>query len=248
MSATPPGWYDDGHGAQRWWDGAQWTEHVQHAAPASAVATPATGTDAAPAAWTTGGAETAPGYPGAAAQPAYPPVPPAKKSNLWIVWVVLGVLAVGAVITAIIVIPMLLVSTFGQGGSSGGGTGELSPDETAAVATVELYDQAWQDVDCDLYFSVTTEAFRDEIQLPDCASFDDAATFFAESNDDYVVTVTDVWTEDDVIMVATDENYTTTVDEDGEPLSSPEDVKDLWEYYLIDSGEAWVIDDAAPIE
>jgi hypothetical protein len=28
MATTPPGWYDDGHGALRWWDGAQWTEHV----------------------------------------------------------------------------------------------------------------------------------------------------------------------------------------------------------------------------
>ncbi len=28
MATTPPGWYDDAHGALRWWDGAQWTEHV----------------------------------------------------------------------------------------------------------------------------------------------------------------------------------------------------------------------------
>lgn len=28
MTTTPPGWYDDGHGALRWWDGSQWTEHV----------------------------------------------------------------------------------------------------------------------------------------------------------------------------------------------------------------------------
>lgn len=27
MSAPEPGWYDDGHGKQRWWDGAAWTEH-----------------------------------------------------------------------------------------------------------------------------------------------------------------------------------------------------------------------------
>ncbi|MCD9154634.1 DUF2510 domain-containing protein [Aeromicrobium duanguangcaii] len=25
---TPPGWYDDGHGQLRWWDGSQWTQHT----------------------------------------------------------------------------------------------------------------------------------------------------------------------------------------------------------------------------
>jgi hypothetical protein len=29
MSTTPPGWYPDGQGGQRWWDGNQWTEHTQ---------------------------------------------------------------------------------------------------------------------------------------------------------------------------------------------------------------------------
>ncbi len=33
MSTTPPGWYDDGHGALRWWDGAAWTEHVAQPEP-----------------------------------------------------------------------------------------------------------------------------------------------------------------------------------------------------------------------
>jgi hypothetical protein len=28
MTTGPePGWYDDGHGKQRWWDGSSWTEH-----------------------------------------------------------------------------------------------------------------------------------------------------------------------------------------------------------------------------
>lgn len=27
MMTTPAGWYDDGSGRQRWWDGQQWTEH-----------------------------------------------------------------------------------------------------------------------------------------------------------------------------------------------------------------------------
>lgn len=26
---TPAGWYNDDQGAQRWWDGSQWTEHTQ---------------------------------------------------------------------------------------------------------------------------------------------------------------------------------------------------------------------------
>ncbi|WP_232678487.1 DUF2510 domain-containing protein [Nocardioides sp. R-C-SC26] len=37
MSSTPPGWYPDGQGQQRWWDGTRWTEHV---APLAAESTP----------------------------------------------------------------------------------------------------------------------------------------------------------------------------------------------------------------
>ncbi|SDQ25378.1 DUF2510 domain-containing protein [Microbacterium sp. cf332] len=36
--STPPGWYDDGHGALRWWDGTRWTEHTHALAPADAPA------------------------------------------------------------------------------------------------------------------------------------------------------------------------------------------------------------------
>lgn len=40
--STPAGWYDDGSGRQRWWDGVAWTEHTvtaqaPTAAPASAI-------------------------------------------------------------------------------------------------------------------------------------------------------------------------------------------------------------------
>lgn len=31
MADTPAGWYDDGSGTQRWWDGQQWTQNVQPA-------------------------------------------------------------------------------------------------------------------------------------------------------------------------------------------------------------------------
>lgn len=33
QGTTPPGWYDDGSGVQRWWDGTQWTEHTQPLEP-----------------------------------------------------------------------------------------------------------------------------------------------------------------------------------------------------------------------
>ena len=43
MTNAPAGWYPDGSGQQRYWDGTQWTEHFAPApAPAPAPATPAT--------------------------------------------------------------------------------------------------------------------------------------------------------------------------------------------------------------
>lgn len=33
MSDTAAGWYDDGSGTMRWWDGKAWTEQTQPAAP-----------------------------------------------------------------------------------------------------------------------------------------------------------------------------------------------------------------------
>ena len=42
---TPPGWYDDGHGQLRWYDGSQWTQHTAPLArPAAPQAPPSQAT------------------------------------------------------------------------------------------------------------------------------------------------------------------------------------------------------------
>jgi|GEM_PF-2046553 len=39
--STPAGWYDDGSGRQRWWDGMQWTEHFAPTSPPNDAGYPA---------------------------------------------------------------------------------------------------------------------------------------------------------------------------------------------------------------
>lgn len=38
---TPAGWYDDGSGRQRWWDGTTWTNNFAHTALPAVAITPA---------------------------------------------------------------------------------------------------------------------------------------------------------------------------------------------------------------
>ncbi|MCR2783785.1 MULTISPECIES: DUF2510 domain-containing protein [unclassified Microbacterium] len=215
MSTTPPGWYDDGSGTQRWWDGSAWTEHVQPQAPA--------------------------GYPGYAGQtpqssPSSPGAP-AQKSKLWIVFVVLGVVVIGLIVLAAVFIPRIISALVPTEGAAGGDA------ERAAIVTVERYDEAWNEADCALYFASTTEDYRTAVGMTDCAAFEAEAEIFGESTDEYEIAVDSVEREDDVITVMTTETFLSLIDENDQPLATPEAVSTPYEYTLVPAGDGWAIDD-----
>jgi flagellar basal body-associated protein FliL len=284
MKTTPPGWYDDGHGALRWWDGTQWTEHVaQPDAESSPAPTEAeivaaqlgfeqqqpVGASETAAQVDAGAVPGPSGRPDGPAQPAYPAAqqyPPAapgypqgmypgapgapagggftaatepRKSKLWIVWVVLGVVLLGIVIAAAVVIPLLFLSATSSSSQAGGAQ---SDDERSAVATVELYDEAWQDGDCETFTASTTEDFRTQSGFTDCVTFEEDSVRFDENFEDYEVTITDVETLGDEIAVTTNETFTALVDANGEP-ADPSPGSTVYYYTLVQADGAWVIDD-----
>ncbi|MDF2575315.1 MAG: hypothetical protein K0S05_2227 [Agromyces sp.] len=97
-TSTPAGWYDDGRGALRYWDGAQWTEHTaplvdQYAAQPSA--------GPSPAAASYGAAPAAASYGAPPAAGAVPPMAP-EPAGLNIVGIVaLGIAVIGFVFACI---------------------------------------------------------------------------------------------------------------------------------------------------
>lgn len=72
MAKTKPGWYDDGSGRQRWWDGSRWTDQYQDAGTGPASGLPAPTTATTPA---------APGR--GASGPAYVVLQVILKEKLW---------------------------------------------------------------------------------------------------------------------------------------------------------------------
>jgi hypothetical protein len=125
---TPAGWYDDGSGTQRWWDGTQWTAHVvarpQPAAELPAAELPSAARVPAPGSTSDADTEIAPfappfvlpasnAYPGGipdAAQPASvapavappsspPSLPPRRMSVLGLIGLILA--TAGAVLACV---------------------------------------------------------------------------------------------------------------------------------------------------
>src|SRR6478735_2499503 len=113
MTTMPPGWYDDGHSALRWWDGAQWTEHVAEPDEGGTAGADANGegeTAVLPPELS-GSPMVYPGAPDSGSEGgAFAAATEPHKSRLWIVWVVLGVVLLGIVIGLSVLVPMLFLA------------------------------------------------------------------------------------------------------------------------------------------
>ncbi|MCW2816950.1 MAG: hypothetical protein JWN84_4405 [Nocardioides sp.] len=118
QGSTPPGWYDDGSGARRWWDGSAWTEHTQAALPPPPSQPPSQPPYGAPTGATAYGA----------------PTPPRKGKGLLI-----GALAgVAALVVAVVVVLALVLGDDGDDDTdraSDDTTSEASPSSPAAPSS-----------------------------------------------------------------------------------------------------------------
>ena len=233
MTTTPPGWYDDGYGALRWWDGTQWTEHVATPDPEDAQPPDAT-PDTYPGAYP-------PAYPGANGGVFVSATEP-RKSRRWIVWVIVGVVLIGIVVTLAVVIPIAFLRA--AGGASSQSTEYSEAEQQEAAEAVELYDQAYQAADCDAYFTATTESFRSLFEITDCDSFLVQAADFDVAYDDYVVTVESVTQNGAALSVFTTETYLSMLDDDGNQTAELQAYEDEYEYIVVPVDGGWAIDDA----
>ncbi|GAA5202466.1 DUF2510 domain-containing protein [Microbacterium jejuense] len=270
MTTTPPGWYDDGHGALRWWDGAQWTEHVAQPDPepspapteAEIVAAqlgfePQPAQTVAPAAQpaqtVAPAAQQYAGQPYAgAAQPAADPAhagaayPGAPAGGAFTAATeprtskLWIVWVVLGVVLLGIVIAVAVLVPLLILNLAAPG-GAQSDDEKAAVTAVQTYDHAWQTGDCDELVSATTEQFRELSDYTDCEGFHSDAAAFDDTFDDYELAVTGVETTDEGVEVTTNETYTLLVDENGDP-AAPAPGASVVHYTVVESDGGWAID------
>lgn len=112
---TPAGWYDDGSGRQRWWDGQQWGNFADEASAPAAPSTPDFAAPAgatAPAAFAGATATSTYTYPGA---PTGTDVAPKKLNILALVSAIVGAIGFifacipGALIIGWILLPIAFV-------------------------------------------------------------------------------------------------------------------------------------------
>lgn len=181
--SVPPGWYPDGQGGQRWWDGTRWTEHTQPAAPQQAPPAPpapsapsAPGSDlptvVAPPAGQQPGQPPQPTYgqgPGYGQQPPFgappgqppygiPGVPPPTRGHNKRVLIIVG--AVVGVLVVIGAIAGVLIAVLGGNG----------PDDVAKDYVNAYLDDNYTKA-CELQAKAHQKDTLDQAGVSDCKAY-----------------------------------------------------------------------------
>lgn len=161
MTTTPPGWYDDGSGRRRWWDGVQWTDHFE-----PTPAAPPTTTVAADGA---AGPVTPPLRVTSAQRDVLPLVPLDDNEHSW---------ADGAAITdqetsarkrpVALLVSLGVVVLLVVVGAVTFGVVTLLGRTSGPGAAVEAMYSALLKGDCHGMEARTTQEFRDEYSFPGC--------------------------------------------------------------------------------
>jgi hypothetical protein len=235
-NTAPPGWYDDGKGGQRWWDGSRWGPEGQPPAtpttpmptsppPTSPPPTIATPTSAPP----TSAPQPSYGTAGAAAAGYPPPGPdygtpstagPGNRKGLLI-----GL--IGGLVGVVVLVIILVIALGGSGPSS---------DDPAE--TVQSFFDAARDGDCDAAVELLTDNAQETLDPDDCESADPAEEF----GDSVELEVGDAEIDGDDATVP----VSLAVDPDSEELEGlgsliPSDVTIDFQLTKVDG--AWLIDD-----
>lgn len=234
-----PGWYDDGSGTYRWWDGTQWTEHVWSNADASAhtIVYP---DDVSPA---SAGTQAGGGIPVQQQPSLYQPIPRRRGLPVGVViGIVAGTVVVAVAVVAMIVAvlgpatPQIAVATNSSSTASSPAQPSSSPPSTSTSspgAVVVSYSTAWEQADCALLKKAVTTMFF-ETTYKTCAIFvDSAQSFLQNSSGEYLVHVDSVDVSGMTASVQTTETYTY----EGESHVTQ------GSYDLIEMGGVWKITD-----
>lgn len=255
MPAIAPGWYDDGHGALRWWDGQQWTEHVQphpqgmpdpwqrprsSPAPEQSHRPPLSPENSEPS------SVAEPETTDAGSSGIFVAATAPHRSRTWIVWLIVGILMLAVVVLAAVLIPLAILG-FGRVDAAAAAEPK-NDDERGAVEAVYEFDEAWQTADCDLFVDVTTERLREVVQIKDCATFTGQSNAFTEWYSDYALVVTDIRGPGYEYTVATQESYLAHFDQDGEPIEPAVREVVEYEYTLVPDDDGWAVYDLVSVE
>lgn len=235
MNTIAPGWYDDGAGSIRWWDGTAWTGHVQPQAPATGFAAPAQvpvlpASDAAAAAAL---AEPYPTRDQAAQAQAARQTQPGRSGTVRLIAVIAIVVIVALSFASYFAVAALIRNTAewvssvpfsegqggggdseGQGGGGDSGAESSGPDVMTAVEprferVVRDYNIAIETSDCELFERTTSEEFRaNPWGYTGCDSFAELTAPLNEGVSDYRIEYEGQYAQSEyVVEVQTTERY-----------------------------------------